>query len=135
MTLSAELKALTLVALFTALLWLPYLLARIGARGLMGTMDNPPASPPPEPAWAGRAQRAHANAVENLVVFAPLVLVAAMTGATNATTAVAAQTYLLARVLHYVVYLLGIPVLRTLAFAVGWVCTLVIGASILGWVR
>jgi uncharacterized MAPEG superfamily protein len=68
--------------------------------------------------WAGRAARAHHNMLENLVLFASLVLVAALAGKTNATTLLGAQLFLWARVAYAVVYLGGIPWLRTVAWLV-----------------
>jgi uncharacterized MAPEG superfamily protein len=112
-------------------MWIPYLLARIGSQGLSGAMGNDATRVGTGPAWAERARRAHGNAVENLAVFAPVVLVVAITGANTPTTATAAQIYLAARLVHYVVYVLGIPIIRTLAFVVGLVCTLTIVSSVL----
>jgi uncharacterized MAPEG superfamily protein len=66
------------------------------------------------PAWAGRAERAHRNLVENLAPFAILVLVAQVTGKANATTAFGATLFFWGRVAHALVYLAGIPYLRTL---------------------
>lgn len=63
--------------------------------------------------WAGRAARAHRNMLENLVLFAALVLVAAAAGKTNATTLQGAQIFLWARVAYAGVYIAGIPWLRT----------------------
>lgn len=133
MKLTPELHVLALVAVATVLMWLPYILARIVTRGLMGALANP-ADPrfPPDPAWAERARRAHANAAENLAVFAPLVLILALTGAGTPATVLATQTYLGARLVHYIVYAAGIPVIRTLAFALGFAATLVIAAAVLG---
>ena len=68
--------------------------------------------------WAGRAARAHHNMLENLVLFASLVLVAALAGKTNATTLLGAQLFFWARVAYAVVYLGGIPWLRTAAWLV-----------------
>jgi uncharacterized MAPEG superfamily protein len=70
------------------------------------------------PAWIERGRRAHANMVENLIPFACLVLVAHVGGKANASTAFAAQLFFGARVLYTLVYLAGIPLLRTLIFAV-----------------
>ena len=70
------------------------------------------------PAWAGRARRAHANLVENLVVFAALVLVAQVAGKTNAMTALGAQLFFWGRAAYALVYIAGIPWLRTLVWAV-----------------
>jgi uncharacterized MAPEG superfamily protein len=66
--------------------------------------------------WPGRAQRAHRNLLENLLPFAALVLVANAAGKLNATTALGAQIFFWARVAHPVIYLAGIPYLRTLAW-------------------
>ena len=80
MRLTSELYFLVLVASATILMWIPYTLARIMTRGLMPALSNPDPSLPPDPAWVERARRAHGNAIENLAVFAPLVLIAALTG-------------------------------------------------------
>ena len=68
--------------------------------------------------WAGRARRAHLNMIENLVLFASLVLIAAVAGKANATTAMGAMIFFWARVAYAIIYLIGIPWLRTLAWAV-----------------
>jgi uncharacterized MAPEG superfamily protein len=132
MKLTPELYCLTLTAAATVLMWIPYMLARIMTRGLMAAMANPDPSLAPDPAWAERARRAHANAAENLAVFAPLVLIAALAGISTAATLFAAKLYLGARLVHYVVYAAGIPVVRTLAFAAGFGATLDFAAALLG---
>jgi len=63
--------------------------------------------------WGGRAARAHRNMIENLVLFAALVLVAVAAGKTNAMTLLGAQVFLYARVAYALVYLIGLPWLRT----------------------
>src|SRR3954464_75481 len=63
--------------------------------------------------WAGRAARAHRNMLESLVLFAALVLVAVAAGKTNATTLLGAQIFVCARLAYALVYLAGIPWLRT----------------------
>ena len=63
--------------------------------------------------WAGRAQRAHRNMLENMVLFVPLVLIAVVAGKTNATTLLGAQIFVLARLVYALVYYAGIPWLRT----------------------
>jgi uncharacterized MAPEG superfamily protein len=63
--------------------------------------------------WAGRAARAHHNMLENLVLFAALVLVAVVAGRTNSTTLLGAQLFFWARLVYAAVYLAGIPWLRT----------------------
>jgi uncharacterized MAPEG superfamily protein len=132
MKLTPELYFLVLVAFATALMWIPYLAARIGIRGLLPVMGNPDPTQAPDPPWVDRARRAHVNAVENLVVFAPLVLVAALAGVSTPATVLAAKTYFAARLVHYVVYTAGIPVVRTLAFAAGFVATVIFALALLG---
>jgi uncharacterized MAPEG superfamily protein len=127
---SSELYWLTLTATMTALLWAPYILDRCAVRGLMGAMANPGPSDKPQSAWAQRMMAAHTNAVENLVVFAALVLVTDALGISTATTALACAAYFWARLAHVVVYTLGIPVLRTLAFTVGWLAQMVLVLAI-----
>jgi uncharacterized MAPEG superfamily protein len=70
------------------------------------------------PEWANRAERAHANLVENLAPFAILVLVAHVAGKANAMTALGATLFFWGRVAHVAVYVAGIVYVRTLAFAV-----------------
>ena len=63
--------------------------------------------------WGGRAARAHRNMLENLVLFAVLVVAAVLADKTNGTTLLGAQIFLWARVVYAVVYVAGIPWLRT----------------------
>ena len=79
--------------------------------------------------WAGRARRAHLNMVENLLLFSALVLIAAIAGKANATTAMGAMIFFWARLAYAVIYLIGIPWLRTLVWFVG-----VIGMAMIAWV-
>jgi uncharacterized MAPEG superfamily protein len=67
----------------------------------------------PATGWAGRAARAHRNMIENLVLFAALVLIAAVTGKTGDMTLLGAQIFFWARLVYAFVYLAGIPWLRT----------------------
>lgn len=115
---STELKYLALVCVLTALLWVPYILNEIVVRGLVGAVGYPE-NPKPLAKWAQRLKAAHYNAVENLVVFAPLVLIAGVAGIHQPAIATAACVYFWARVAHAVVYTFAIPWLRTASFAVG----------------
>jgi len=114
-----ELKYLTLIAVYTALFWVPYILNVVANNKIsdaVGYPDDPLAMAP----WAERLKRAHYNAVENLVVFATLVLVANALEISNAATTSAAAAYFWSRVIHPVAYTLAIPWLRTLSFTVAW---------------
>ena len=68
--------------------------------------------------WAGRAQRAHLNMLESLILFAVLVLVAQIAGVHNSMTLLGAQLFFWGRVAHAIVYIAGIPWLRTAAWGV-----------------
>ena len=68
--------------------------------------------------WAGRAQRAHLNMLESLILFAVLVFVAQLAGIHNATTLLGAQLFFWGRLAHAIVYIAGIPWLRTAAWGV-----------------
>lgn len=118
---SSELMSLTWVTALTAVTWVPYILNTIMVRGLYDAVGYPDAPKPLAP-WAERMKKAHYNSVENLVVFATLVLIAHAAGVSNDTTIMAATIYFWARVVHLVAYTLAIPWVRTLAFATGFVC-------------
>jgi uncharacterized MAPEG superfamily protein len=81
--------------------------------------------------WAGRACRAHRNMVENLVLFAALVLAAVAAGRTNNMTLVGAELFLWARVAYAIVYLLGLPWLRTGVWAISILGLILIFAQLL----
>jgi uncharacterized MAPEG superfamily protein len=115
---SPELHYLALVTVFTALLWVPYILNEIKVRGLVDAVGYPPDPKPLDP-WARRLKAAHYNAVENLVVFAALVLTAHAANISGPAIAGAACVYFWARVVHAAAYTLAIPWVRTLAFAIG----------------
>jgi uncharacterized MAPEG superfamily protein len=93
-----------------------------GMEWALGNRDVPLEVPP----WAARAQRAHLNLIENLAPFAILVLAAHVSGAANAMTALGAVIFLLARVVHVIVYTAGITVVRTVVFFVGIAAELLI---------
>ncbi|MGB5345182.1 MAG: MAPEG family protein [Woeseia sp.] len=127
---TSELMSLTWVTALTAVLWVPYILNMIGVRGL-GDAVGYPQNPAPLAPWAQRMKAAHYNAVENLVVFAALVLVANAAGISNDTTIMACQAYFWARVVHVAAYTFGIPWVRTLAFAAGFLCQVALVSQLL----
>jgi uncharacterized MAPEG superfamily protein len=116
-------KLMSLVVCMTLLTWLSALLASlIRARawtpqGLMLAMGNRERMPELTP-LAGRAQRAAANSLENLVFFAALALVAQAAGLVNDRVLLGAQVFLWARIAFLAVYLVGVPYLRTAIWAV-----------------
>ena len=121
-------------ALLTALLWVPYVLERFTSLGIIGTLK--PVDPGDElkqRLWARRAKRAHYNAVENLVVFATLVLVAqAMGKGDDSQVLFATQAYFWARVVHFPALTMGWTGIRTLAFLVGFAAQIIVALKIFG---
>ena len=122
---STELMYLTWVTALTAVMWIPYILNMIMVRGLMDAVGYPE-DPAPLSPWAQKMKAAHANAVENLVVFAALVLIADAAGVSNGTTVLACQVYFWARVIHFASYTFAVPWVRTLAFVAGFAGQLMI---------
>ena len=129
---SSELLYTALTALFTGILWIPIILNRLVEMGPRKALKNPEPDVRPESDWAYRLSQAHRNAIENLVVFAPLAISIHILGLGNGLTTVAAITFLFARIAHAVIYTLGIPLLRTIAFAIGFACQMILGLRVLG---
>ncbi|HYE26821.1 MAG TPA: MAPEG family protein [Allosphingosinicella sp.] len=86
---------------------------QVGLPALAGNREDLPALT----GWAGRARRAHLNMIENLLVFAIVVLVAHAAGKANATTAQGASLFFWARLAYAILYVAGVPWLRTAAWA------------------
>ena len=125
-----EITSLIWVSTFTAVLWMPYMLNRIAVRGIAATVGYP-IDPPPQAPWAQRLRAAHANAVENLVVFAALILAAQAMDISTPLIATAGTLYLWSRVLHAITYTLGVPWLRTLAFSGGFAAQMMVAWQLL----
>jgi uncharacterized MAPEG superfamily protein len=118
---TSELMSLTWVTALTAVLWMPYVLNLIVVRGLPDAVGYPD-DPKPLSGWAAKMKAGHANAIENLVVFATLVLIANAAGVTNDVTVLACELYFWARLVHVVAYSFAVPWVRTLAFVAGFAC-------------
>jgi len=117
---TVELTMLTWVAALHSIMWVPYILNAVMVRGLIAAVGYPD-DPKPLAPWAERMKKAHYNAVENIVLFATLVLVANAVGISNETTVLVCKVYFWARVVHLVSFTLGIPWIRTLSFFAGWI--------------
>jgi uncharacterized MAPEG superfamily protein len=106
-----------------ALALVQMLIAVAGAQGqlglpmLAGNREGLPALT----GWAGRAQRAHLNMLESLAVFAIVVLVADVATRANATTALGATIFFWGRLAYALIYVVGVPWLRTAAWAISTV--------------
>jgi len=127
-----SLEWLAAAALMTALFWVPYVLERMMSLGIIGALQ--PVDPEQllkQAVWAQRARRAHYNAVENLAVFATLVLVAqAMGKADDPQVLLATQVFFWARLVHFPSLTFGITGVRTLAFLAGFAAQIIVALRI-----
>jgi len=118
---STDLKYLAFTAILTASLWIPYVVCQVMTNGPLKPQNYIDPVPRPLPPWGKRADRAHINAVETFAPFAALVIVIHLAGKANDTTAFWALSFFWLRLAHAVVYLVGIPYVRTLIFTLGYV--------------
>jgi uncharacterized MAPEG superfamily protein len=132
MAMTRELLWLTLTIILTGVMWVPYIVDRTMVRGMMGAMANPSRKDKPQSEWAQRLYFAHSNAVENLVIFAPLVMILDSMGHSTESTAIACAVYFWSRLAHVIVYVMGVPVLRTLAFTVGFLAQAALVLAVFG---
>ncbi len=85
------------------------------------------------PEYAKRATWAHENSWEAFTIFGIAALMAYVTRQDSAIAATAAMGWVIVRLLYSVFYILNVPILRSLMFAIGSICSLtLIGLSILG---
>ena len=119
---TTDLKYLVFTAMLTAALWIPYIVCQVRTNGpLQPANYADPALPRPVPPWGQRAHRTYQNAIEVFAPYAALVLAAHLTGKADAMTAFWAASFFWIRLAHAVVYLAGIPYLRTVLFTLGFV--------------
>jgi|SRR5579871_3194777 len=121
---STDLKYLAFTAVLTASLWIPYIVCQVMTNGNLAPQNYIDPTPRKVPPWGMRANRAHLNAVETLAPFAALVIVIHLAGKANTTTAFWAMFFFWVRLAYTVVFLAGIPYLRTLLFTLSYVAVL-----------
>jgi uncharacterized MAPEG superfamily protein len=80
----------------------------------------------PAAGFHARMLRVVDNHREGLTMFAPLVLIAVVAHLTNGVTALGAQLFFWSRLVHAILYVLGVPMIRPLAWAVGIVGTVMV---------
>lgn len=129
---------LALSGALTVLLWAPYIVGRMFLWGIPTFLNNYPSkdypAEQPEPSvWMQRAQRAHLNMVETLPAFIAVVVAAVFllqgNPAAGQTVGMWAEVFFVARVAHAVVYILGVPFLRTPVYLVSWLAILMIAST------
>jgi len=123
---------LTLTVVFTGLLWVPYIVKMVREDGLVPSLTSGNGTRTPDAQWAVRLKKAHANSVENLVIFASLVLMVVLSNYGSDLSIFVTMVYFFARVAHAIVFTLGLPYLRTVTFSVGFLCQAVLALILLG---
>jgi uncharacterized MAPEG superfamily protein len=115
--------------LAAALTWIMIITAAMMRnRGAETALGNRDAVPTPSPA-AARADRAAKNMLENLVLFAVVLLAAFAAGETRGQVRLGANLFLAARLAYFPIYVAGIKYLRTVCWAIGVVGLGLIGAA------
>lgn len=117
------------VALFGAMIFVQALFSNLehklgdlaGSRD--GIIDNNPRTM--------RAKRANQNMIEGLLLFAPLVLIAAQSGRLSETTALGTALFFWGRVAYAPLYWFGVPWLRTVAWTVSLLGILLVFSEVL----
>jgi uncharacterized MAPEG superfamily protein len=123
-----------LSAVWIAIAWVPYVLDRIMVRGLVGSMANPSSDLAPQSDWAVRAKAAHVVAIQAFSAFAPLAILAMIRIPEDGYPNILAMTFFIGIFAHYVIYVIGITVLRTLSFSLAALSTLALGLRVLGFI-
>jgi len=125
---------LLMLVLSVALLFVLIMIQAISGAVAQGAvpMAGPRDDIGPPTAWQGRTKRCVDNHREGLMLFAPLILVAAHLGLSNELTVWGAQLFFYSRVAHAVIYLTGLPLIRPLAWAVGLTGTIMVFLALFG---
>ena len=128
---STELFMLAMAGGFILLLTLVQGTRNIFALGLVTAAGNQH-DIAPWSGWNDRLNRAIKNQIEGIVIFAPILLAIELASLNNGTTALGAQIFVLARVAHAIVYTMGIPWVRTTAWAAGVAGIVMVASPIIG---
>ena len=131
-TISNELYWLTMTIGFTAIMWIPYIFNRMAELGVLAALWDPFGHTEAKAAWANRMMQAHVNAVENIVIFAPLVLLVHLSGQNNSLTASVCMIYFLSRLVHFIGFTFAVPVVRVVSFLTGFYAQAVLILSLIG---
>ena len=129
---TTEFYWLTLTIFLTAVLWLPYIINRLAEQGFFKALWDPDGETATKIAWAERLMSAHVNAVENLVLFAPLIIIAHLLNIHTELTASAAVLYFFSRLAHVIFFTFRVPVLRIVAFFGGFIAQIILIFTLLG---
>ena len=126
-----ELTYVAWCAVLLLILWIPYIVGSVSTGGFLRAEEYKTPLERESPDWLRRCNRAHVNLVENFAPFAALVIVGHLTDQLTAATATAAMIFFWSRVIHAVVYIMGIPYLRTIFFSISTFASLFIAWEVL----
>jgi uncharacterized MAPEG superfamily protein len=107
------------IAAAVVLIYLPFLVVGYARARVGYDMSAPRAMFDKLPPYAQRATWAHQNSFEAFMIFAAAALMAYVTGVNSPLAIEAVIAFLVARLLYSIFYILNIPVLRSLMFAIG----------------
>ena len=128
---SPELTMLAYSAALLAVVILFHATLGILDNGLVTMAGNRDALPA-DKTLSARAKRTAANHIEWMVVFAPLVLIAALADISNQWTILGAQLFFYGRLAHAPLYIIGIPWLRSAAWFVTIAGTVLVFLALIG---
>ncbi len=128
---TTELYWLVLSILLTSILWIPYIINRLLEQGIFNGFWDPDGKTNTQVPWAKRLMNAHVNSVENLVVFAPLVIITHILSIHTELTEAAVILYFFTRLLHAILFTFRVPILRILAFLGGFIAQMIILITLL----
>lgn len=107
------------IAAAAVLIYLPFLVVAYSRLRVGYDQSAPRTMFDKLPPYAQRATWAHQNSFEGFMIFAAAALMAYVTNVNSPIAVVAAIAFVAARLLYSIFYILNIPLLRSLMFAVG----------------
>ncbi|NJM71589.1 MAG: MAPEG family protein [Scytonema sp. RU_4_4] len=107
------------IAAAAILIYVPFLVVAYARARVGYDTSAPRAMFEKLPPYAQRATWAHQNSFEAFMIFAAAALMAYVTGVSSPLAVGAVIAFLVARLLYSTFYILNIPVLRSLMFAIG----------------
>jgi len=128
---NTEYEWLSLSILVTSLIWVPIIINRLLEYGFWHGLWDPEGLTLTDTGWSKRMMAAHVNAVENLVLFAPLVIIVQLLQLSSELTLIASMLYFYSRLAHVILFTFKIPVLRIVAFLAGFSAQMILIKTIL----
>ena len=122
MTETTILAAYGLLIMITILMQVLGSMRQLSLGYLMSARDDPRDAG----RMTARIKRALDNSIVAMTLFAPAILILVVLERTSASSLLAAQVFLIARIIYLPVYALGVPAIRTLAWLAGFAATAIL---------